>query len=116
MDTIIAIETYLDFVEQLENIERYIPDTDFNHGTEYKQNEIGDETRTKIISVFKEYITWLVEENGVLQHKIYIRKSYEILWKTHNSYSISSVLGDDVNGGGELWNQFLKIYKEKNQK
>ena len=114
MDGILIIETYLVFVEQLEQIERYIPDDDYNHGTKDKKNEIAEDTDKKIISLFSDYITWLIMETGMLQHKLYIRKSYELLWKPVNFYSIDYILVHKVRG--RFWQEYCKKYDEISKK
>ena len=74
-------------------------------------------TYEKVISLFKEYIDWLIEEHEPdRKHQVlYIRKSYELLWGD----GVSGIRIDRLlrkKGRGNLWKEFKKMYEEKIKK
>ena len=75
--------------------------------------EIRAETLTKILKLFDEYINWLVMETGQLKHQLSIRKSFELLWKGYNFYTIDRMFDSGhINYRGELWIEYKNKYDE----
>lgn len=105
MSIIDNIETYLDFAEQLEQIERDTPND--------VSEEVKEETHKKITELFVNYATWLIKEDNLSNSRnigscLYLKKAYEFLWKTGTYYGFKHLFNIDVRG--ELMKEFVTIY------
>ena len=119
MNSLLDIESFLEFKKVLSRLEDDIPyNGDMEDSTEEEKEEVRKNTYDKVISLFKEYIDWLIEEHEPdRKHQVlYIRKSYELLWGDGVSGIRIDRLLSEKRGRGNLWKEFKKMYEEKIKK
>ena len=129
MNSLLDIESYLEFRKELSRINGSLPvPSEMKNYSKEGKEELKTETHDKLISLFKEYIDWLIEEHEPdIKHQVlYIRKSYELLWTSDERIDridrisrieiiLGTILGDPRERG-ELWKEFKKMYEEKIKK
>jgi hypothetical protein len=108
--TILAIHTFIDFETKIYEIEETYSYSTYDEATEDKQHEMENVIQVKILSLFRDYIDWLVEEYGEAKHRACIRMAYNLIFH-RDTFVIRRLVGEDI-----LWREFEKIYKEKIQK
>ena len=91
-DIVLAIETFYDFETKMHEIEGTYAYSSYDNATEEKQHEMENVLQVQTVSLFKEYIDWLIEEYGEAKHRACIRMAYNLILK-RDSFTIRRLWG-----------------------
>ena len=110
-DTILAIETFFDFLLKFHSIENTYSYHTYDDATDEEKLIMKDDLKLKLHNFFIEYIDWLVEEYGEAKHRICLIIAFKLIYeKQYHSY-IRNIFS--AEGAFMLWEDFEKIYREK---